>query len=314
LRLAALFVLGALTRETEQILPLFCERFETDTDERVQSSLLLAVGNLCANQENVSAPAWALLVQALDTGPTDLVQVAAALALVKTGRLELPARTYDLLLPHIRHPDPLNEVYEELPWAEQRLALQVIRGLYSLPLSHDAELLPRLMHVLESLAQREETGELGVKKLIASRLVDLIITLAFRGQKRGEAISAEQLPSLQQTMLHALVNCDIVWLWGSGTTLKYQTQEESGDSQARHEILFEAFQRELAGKGLPPTREKLRAYLRMEPRERDTLRILSPYKDIWTRLHSDEKDQILAELSAFNSAEKLADLRQIVER
>jgi hypothetical protein len=314
LRLAALFVLGALTQEAEQILPLLCEQFETDMDERVQASLLLAMGDLCANQENGSAPAWALLVQALETGPTELVQVAAALALVKTGRTEIPARTYDLLLPHIRHPDSLNEVYEELPWAEQRLALQVIRSLYSLPPSQDAKQLPRLMHFLESLAQGEETGERNIKRFIASRLVDLIITLAFRERKRGEAIAAEHLPSLQQTMLHALVNCDIVWRWGSGTTVKYQTLEESGDGQACHEILFEAFQSKLAGKGLPPTREKLRAYLGMEPRERDALRILSPYRDIWTRLHSNEKNQILAELSAFNSAEKLADLRQIVER
>lgn len=153
------------------------------------------------------------------------MQVAAALALVKTSRSEIPAHAYDLLLSHIRHPDPLNTVYEGLPWAEARPALQVIRGLHSLPPSHDAEQLPRLMPILESLAQGEETEEHIIYKLIASRLVDLIITLAFRERKKGEAIAAEQLPSLQQTMLHALVNCDIVWLWGAGTSIKYHTLE-----------------------------------------------------------------------------------------
>ena len=153
LRMAALRVLGSLSREASQIVSLLVERFFVERDQRVQACLLFTLGTLLARQEEASPKAWHLLEQGLDGGQTDLVRLAAAMALVWTRRPEIPPGAYDFLLERIQYPDPLDGLYTELPWAESRLVFDVIRSFYVTPASSSARLVPRLIQVLSSLDQ-----------------------------------------------------------------------------------------------------------------------------------------------------------------
>lgn len=49
----------------------------------------------------------------------------------------------------------------------------------------------------------------------------------------------------------------------------------------------------------------------MEVQEKDILRILSPYKNLWNRLLSNEKAEILAELASLNTPGQLANLKKL---
>ena len=309
-RMAALLVLGALTRVADEILPLLCERFEADLDERVQASLVLAMGDLLAGQEKMGARAWSMLVRLLDTGPTDLVRVAAALALIGTGRPEIPARAYDAMLARIQHPDPIDEVYQELPWADQRLCFQAINSLLSLPASHDAIQLPQWLHFFKSLAQREETNDLKFNQHLVAQLAEVLIELAFRGKDAWKDLSYEQLTDFQQALLTTLVKCDQVWSWNTFgyKRVTFQHPKKVEGRQKLYEITCQTHHGGLARKGLPANRQKLRAYAGMEPQETDVLRVLSPDKNLSFQLRIDENVKIWADLAAYNAPSTLAAL------
>lgn len=314
IRMAALFMLGALTRVANQILPLLGERFEADPDERVQASLVLAMGDLLAGQEEMLTEAWQVLIHVLDAGPTDLVRVAAALALVRTSSPEIPAHAYEVLLASIQYPDSIGELYEELPWADQRLCFQAIASLRLLPPSHDADQLPRWLHFLRSLAQREETSDFRLNQHLVSQLAEVLVKLTFRGKNDREALPVEQLTDFQKTVLTTLVECDQVWHWNTFAynNVTRQKPEKPEESQELCEITCQTHHSGLARKGLPASRQKLRASLGLEPQETDALRILSPDKDLWYKLRTGEKTRILADLAAYNPPSTLAALiRQV---
>lgn len=101
LRMAALRLLGSLSREAFQIVSLLVERFSAERDQRVQASLLFTLGALLARQEEAFPAVWHLLEKGLGEGQTHLVRLAAAMALARTRGPEAPASAYDLLLERI---------------------------------------------------------------------------------------------------------------------------------------------------------------------------------------------------------------------
>lgn len=310
LRMAALRLLGSLSREAAQIVSLLVERFSTERDQRVQASLLFTLGALLARQKEAFFPAWHLLEKGLGEGQTDLVRLAAAMALVWTRRPETPARAYDLLLERIQYPDPLDDLYNELLWAESRLVFDVIRSFYALPPSFSSLLVPRLLQVLESLDQREERGEFKLNGMIAGELANLLLTLAFDANESSatKARMRKELTNLQTALLFALLQSDAVWRWDVGKGYS-MTSRPCGEQQ--YEVLIEVTFYELQKYGLPETRQRLRAFLECEPQDKDIVRIISRQADIhWAP--PEQKKEMLAELIALNPHCQLADLKMLV--
>ncbi len=310
LRMAALRVLGSLSREAAQIISLLVERFSIERDQRVQACLLFTLGALLARQEEVSPKAWHLLEQGIDDGQTDLVRLGAAMALVWTRKPEIPPGAYDFLLERIQYPDPLDDLYTALPWAESRLVFDVIRSLYALPSSVSARLVPRLIQVLSSLDQREERGAFKLHGMIAGELADLLITLVFDAHEGSPTTTWKRtdLTAMQTTVLYALLYTDAVWRWdvGKGHSMRTRPREEN-----QYEILVEVTLHELLKRGLPWTRQELRAFLGEQPQDNDIVRIVCGRANIqWTP--PEQKQEVLAELIALNPQCQLADLKMLI--
>lgn len=310
LRMAVLRVLGSLPREAAQIISLLVERFSVEPDQRVQACLLFTLGRLLARQEEAPPKAWHLLEQGLDEGHTDLVRLAAAMALVWTRRPAVPPSAYDLLLPRIQYPDPLDDLYTELPWAESRLVFDVIRSFYALPSSVSVRLVPSLIQVLESLDQREERGEFKLHGMIAGELADLLLRLAFDANESSPTKTWRRtdLSDMQTTLLYALLQSDAVWRWDVGKGYS-MTSRPRGENQ--HEILVEVMLYALQKRGLPGTRQELRTFLGEQPQDEDVVRIVSRRADIhWSP--PEQKQEVLAELIALNPQCQLADLKMLI--
>ncbi len=310
LRMATLRLLGSLSREAAQIISLLVERFSAERDQRVLASLLFTLGALLARQEEAFPTAWHLLEKGLDEGQKDLVRLAAAMALAWTRRLETPASAYDLLLERIQYPDPLDDLYNELPWAESRLVFDVIRSFYALLPSFSSLLVPRLIQVLESLDQREERGEFKLNGFIAGELANLLLTLVFDVNESSptRAWMRKDLTNLQTALLFAILQSDAVWRWdvGKGHSM---TSKPFGEKQ--FETIVEVRLSELQKHGLPETRQMLRAFLGLEPQDKDIVRIVSRRTNIhWTP--PEQKKEVLAELIALNPHCQLADLKMLV--
>ncbi len=310
LRMAALRLLGSLFHEASQIVSLLVERLDTERDQRVQASLLFSLGALLAQQEEAFPSAWQWLAKTPDAGQTDLVRLAAAMAMARTHKAEIPASAYEFLLERIQYPDPLDDLYDELPWAESRLVFDVIRSFYALPSSLYPRLLPRLRLVLESLDQREERGEFKLNGIIAGELADLLITLAFDANESSslKAWMRKDLTDLQEALLFAILQSDAVWRWDVGKGYS-MTSRSSGEN--RYEILVEIMLYELQKQGLPWTRQTLRAFLEGESQDNDVVRIVSRRANVWLA-PLEQKKEVLAELIALNPHCQLADLKMLV--
>src|SRR5258708_21404584 len=125
IRMGASRVLGAFSREAAQLLPILFACLLHERDQRVLACLLYEVTALIARHaeaptDGLYLDAWQLLTGALEEGETDLVCLAVAMALVWTRRPDVPVCALDLLLETLVHPEPLADIYEELPWAESR--------------------------------------------------------------------------------------------------------------------------------------------------------------------------------------------------
>lgn len=310
LRMAALRVLGSLSRQASQLVPLLVERFPAERDQRVQACLLFTLGRLLARQEEAPPKAWHLLEQELDESKADLVRLAAAMALVLTRGPAVPPRAYDLLLARIQSPDPLDDLYTELPWAESRLVFDVIRSFYALPSSVSVRLVPRLIQVLESLDQREERGEFKLHGMIAGELADLLLRLAFDAKESSHTKTwrRTELTDMQTTLLYALLHSDAVWRWDVGKGYS-MTSRPCGENQ--DEILVEVTLYAWQKQGLPATRQQLRAFLGEQPQDKDLVRIVCGRANIqWTP--PEQKQEVLAELIVLNPQCQLADLKMLV--
>lgn len=310
LRMAALRVLGSLSGEAAQTIALLVERFASERDQRVQACLLFTLGALLARQEETIPAAWRLLEKGLDESQTDLVRFAATMALVWTCRPKVPTGAYDFLLSRIQYPDPLDDLYTELPWAESRLVFDVIRSLYATPSSIVDHLILRLIQVLESLDQREERGEFKLNSMIAGELADLLITLVFEANESSltKTWLRTDLTDRQTALLCALLHSDAVWRWdvGKGHSM---TSRSCGEKQ--YEILVEVTLYELQKRGLPGTRQELRAFLGEQPQDKDVVRIIAERANIqWTP--PEQKQEVLAELMALNPDCQLADLKMLI--
>jgi hypothetical protein len=310
LRMAALRMLGSLYHQASQIVSLLVERFSTERDQRVQACLLFTLGVLLARQEEASPAAWHLLEQGLDNGQADLVRLVAAMAMVRMRRPEVPPGAYDLLLERIQYPDPLDDLYNELPWAESRLVFDVIRSLYAPPSCFSSRLVPRLIQVLSSLDQREERGEFKLNGMIAKELADLLLSLAFDAKEGSPTKTWRRtdLTDMQTALLFALLHSDAVWRWDVG---KGHSMRSRSGGENQYEILVEVTLSELQKQGLPGTRQQVRAFLGEKPQDKDLVRIVCGRANIqWTP--PEQKQEVLAELIGLNPHGRLADLKMLV--
>lgn len=310
MRMSASRLLSTFREEAAQILPVFSQRLQHEQDHRVRACLFYSIGALIARQADNYPEAIALLAQALVEAETELVRVAAAMALLWTGSSEMPPRALDMVLDTILQGEAITSEYETLPWASMRLGLDAIRCLYALPPSFLAPLIPRLMNVLHSLEQQEDQDLTGY---IAGELAEFLLVLAFDHTRDTQPLTFEHLADQQCMVLIAIAESDAVWEWDVGKGYSWHqiplSTREGGNQLWETEVqvtLPKAL--ELA---LPHTRKDLRTFLRLEAQERDALRIISPYQG-FLRPPVEKRREVLDELIRLNPGCQLADLKRLV--
>ncbi len=113
---------------------------------------------------------------------------------------------------------------------------------------------------------------------------------------------------MQITVLYALLHTDAVWRWdvGKGYSMRTRPREEN-----QYEILVDVTLHELLKRGLPWTRQELRAFLGEQPQDNDLVRIVCGRANIqWTP--PEQKQEVLAELIALNPQCQLAELKMLI--
>lgn len=157
IRMHAIYLLSHFRSEVVQLVPRLSTRFQYERDQRGYACLLHGVSVLIRHQSEEYLDVFHLLEQSLDEGKTDLIRVAAAMALIRTGSQTIPSRVLDVLLEAIMYPDTVENSYEELPWAPHWLPFEAIIALSHLPSSFTHQLVdPRLIDFLEMVRAQEE--------------------------------------------------------------------------------------------------------------------------------------------------------------
>jgi hypothetical protein len=193
IRMHAIYLLSHFRSEITQVLPHLSIRFEHEKDQKKYACLLYAVSVLIRDHSEDYLDAFHLLEQSLDESETELIRVAAAMAVILTGSQTLPSRVLDVLLEAIMHPDTVENMYEELPWAKGWLLVDATISLSHLPSSFTHQLVdPRLIDFLERVRAQEE-------QILQQIAPDLVLNLyAAMGLKRaltGDLLADDELPA-----------------------------------------------------------------------------------------------------------------------
>jgi len=310
IRMNAIRLLSSFQSEASQLLSVLLAHFQQEQDQRVHACILYGVSELTKRHVEQRSDAFQLLERSLVDGETDLVRLAAAMALLRAGRPDVPHRAIDVLVETIMHLDMVQDAYEELPWAESRLVFDAIRCLCSLPPSAHSLVVPQLIRVLEYL---ESEGEQTLKGYIAKDIAEVLLDFVFGDIRFGEQVPVEDLTDEQRTVVTAIVHSDAVWKWevGKGTS----SQQRPLRAQMGEEELFETVVTvtlyELLDYGLPENRADLRAFLGFEPQEKDALRFLSKERNV-DQIPPEKKKEALAELVRLNPQHTLETLKLLI--
>ncbi len=146
--------------------------------------------------------------------------------------------------------------------------------------------------------------------MIVGELADLLITLVFDAHEGSPTTTWKRtdLSDLQTALLVALLQSYAVWRWD---VVKVYSMGSRPHGANQHEILVEVTLYALQKRGLPGTRQELRAFLGEQRQDEDIVRIVSGRADIhWTP--PEQKQEVLAELIALNPDCRLADLNMLI--
>ena len=266
-RMHVVFLLAWFKSDASLLIPLLQALYEEETDQRLRTCILMSLGQLAEPYS------WEheYLIHLVTSGETELVRQAAAFAVVRMGCEDTPLQAVDLLLSAIEKQKALASVFAELPWATMRF-LDATAALCSLRSSAASYTISRLVEMLEAL---DKTHTDTWRTYKAYEIVETLLSLTFRGVEVAQDTTIEHLTEEQRSVLIAIVQREVVWesKRGGYETHRNHLKPDEGEDE-RFEMTAHFNNGELLSLGLPYTRRRLRAFLKMEPQEGDEVTLL----------------------------------------
>ncbi|MBX5450066.1 hypothetical protein [Thermogemmatispora sp.] len=208
LRLSSLYLSAWLPEGRAHLLPVLLRRLEEEEEALLRAALVLALGQLAGDQQQVRAH----LMIRLQAPEAPIVRLGAAIALVRLLRTKTPMRAVRLLVRAIAHPQAVAYEYDTLPWARHSVVADSSELLRLLPRQRLQFALPVLLEALASANCYE-----------ALSLARTLLYLGFASQRPG--VSCQAITPTQQAILAALRTS--LSAWQAGELLKaVETQSQ----------------------------------------------------------------------------------------
>jgi hypothetical protein len=195
LREAVTFLLAALDRPAPDVAERIWGRFEKESEERVQASLLLGFGTLGESSESNLRRLQATLASA----PSKSLRLAAAMSLVRLAPANLPQSAIEILIDAVECPDDY-EVLAKSIWGQiDDFEMLVINHLTRLDEKSAAAAESVLARILPTLEPHQALG-----------IVEVLLTITFKEPISRDATFAS-LTEQQQRVLRLVAKNRNVW-------------------------------------------------------------------------------------------------------
>src|SRR5258708_1756844 len=198
IRTCAAYTLACFKEYAAAIIPVLHVYIATEEDELARSSMLLSLGALSARYDLASQQ---LLLEVIKGEASDLVKLAAALALARLDCYDTPPEAIRVLGDRLIETEPSADLYLELPWADNGIVEDISHAFYDLGPCAASIAIPMLI------------GALGTTTAHSSlRIVDALLHLAFNGERISTDITSPTLTSEQRLVLTTIANSNSAWV------------------------------------------------------------------------------------------------------
>jgi len=198
IRMCAAYTLGCFKEYAAAIIPVLHVYIAAEEDELAGSSMLLSLGTLSAEYDLTSQQ---LLLEALKGEGSDLVKLAAALALARLNRHDMPAEAVRVLVDTLVKTGPVADLYLELPWTDSCLVDDISNAFYGLGPQAGSAAIPMLIEAFGTATSHSLLG-----------IADVLLHLAFKGERINTDITAPTLTSEQRLVLTTIANSSSAWV------------------------------------------------------------------------------------------------------
>jgi hypothetical protein len=198
IRTCAAYTLACFKEYAAAIIPVLHVYIAAEEDELARSSMLLSLGALTAQYDLTSRQ---LLLEMLKGEASDLVKLAAALALARLDRHDTPPEAIRVLVDTLIETEPSAELYLELPWADSGIVEDISHVIYDLGPCAASIAIPMLIEALGTATAHSSL-----------RIVDALLHLAFNGERISTDITSPTLTSEQRLVLTTIANSSSAWV------------------------------------------------------------------------------------------------------
>jgi len=198
IRMCAAYTLACFKEYAAAIIPVLHVYIAAEEDELARSSMLLSLGALSAEYDLASQQ---LLLEVLKGEGSDLVKLAAALALARLDRHDTPPEAIRVLVDTLVEAGPVADLYLELPWTDTCIVDDVSHAFYDLGPRAASTAIPMLIEAFSAATSHS-----------LLRIVDVLLHLAFNGERINTDITAPTLTSEQRLVLNTIANSNSAWV------------------------------------------------------------------------------------------------------
>jgi hypothetical protein len=198
IRVCAAYTLACFREYAAAIIPVLHVYIAAEGDELARSSMLLSLGALTAEYDPASQQ---LLLEVLEGDASDLVKLAAALALARLDCHDTPPAALRVLVDTFVETGPVMDRYLELPWANSDIVDDISHVFYGLGPRAAGIAIPMLIEAFSTATSHNSL-----------RIVDALLHLAFKGEHINTDITAPTLTSEQRLILTIIANSDSAWI------------------------------------------------------------------------------------------------------
>jgi len=198
IRTCAAYTLACFKEYAAAIIPVLHVYIAEEEDELARSSMLLSLGALSAQYDPASQQ---LLLEVIKGEASDLVKLAAALALARLDRHNTPPEALRVLVDTLIETGPVADLYLELPWADNGIVEDISHAFYDLGPRAASIAIPMLIKALGTATAHR-----------ALRIVDALLHLAFNGERINTDTTSPTLTCEQRLVLTTITNSNSAWV------------------------------------------------------------------------------------------------------
>jgi len=160
--------------------------------------MLLSLGSLSAEYDLASQQ---LLLEWIKGKVSDLVKLAAALALARLDRHDTASEAMRVLVDTLVEAGPVADLYLELPWADNGIVEDISHAFYDLGPRAASIAIPMLIEALGTATAHSSL-----------RIVDALLYLAFNGERINTDFTSPTLTCEQRLVLTTITNSSSAWV------------------------------------------------------------------------------------------------------